>query len=281
MNAMQEASSRNIVPISRFVNDDVVKSLLDKADQFSSASPFPHLVFDGLFSEDLLAEVHEEFDHLGKQGWREIENQHQLTLRSNPNSKFGPATQTYFDILSSAWFVNFMGELSGIRGLVFDPLMKGGGMHESRSGGKFGLHLDFSKHPVTKLDNRLVVITYLNKDWNEEYGGLLELWDVAQNKCAERILPTFGRTIVFAHTDVSLHGHPGGLNPPPGITRRSVAAYYYSNGRDDHGASASFDSYFAPQTAPSFLKVAVRSIVPPILYSMAGMMKKRLRRTPL
>lgn len=276
MNAITGADSRKITPISCFVNEGVARSLLDKADQFATAYPFPHLVFDGLFSEELLTEVHKEFDQLGRQSWNEIENALQLTLRSNPNSKFGPATQIYFDILSSAWFVNFIGELTAIRGLVSDPLMKGGGMHESRAGGKFGLHLDFSKHPVTKLDNRLVLITYLNKDWKEEYGGQLELWDVREDKCAATVLPSFGRTILFAHSDKSLHGHPNGLNPPPGRTRRSVAAYYYSNGRDDDGAAASFDSHFAPQRAPSLLKVAVRSLMPPILYSIAGALKNKI-----
>ncbi|MES2710233.1 MAG: 2OG-Fe(II) oxygenase [Pseudomonadota bacterium] len=276
MNAITESISPKIIPISSFVNEHVAMSLLAKKDQFPAAYPFPHLVFDGLFSETLLTEVHKEFEGLGKQSWKEIENPLQLTLRSNPNSKFGPATQTYFDILSSAWFVTFLSELTSIRGIVFDPIMKGGGMHESRAGGKFGLHLDFSKHPVTKLDNRLVLITYLNKAWKEEYGGLLELWDVAQSKCAATVLPVFGRTILFAHTDKSLHGHPNGLNPPPGTTRRSVAAYYYSNGRDDDAAAASYDSHFAPQQAPSRLKTAVRSVVPPILYSLAGSLKKKI-----
>ena len=278
MNAITDVNIRKIIPISRFVSEQVAKSLLDKTDQFASAHPFPHVVFDGLFSEELLAEVHEEFDLVEKQSWRVIENPLQLTLRSAPSARFGPATQTYFDILSSGWFVNFLSEATAIRGLVFDPMMKGGGMHESRAGGKFGLHVDFSKHPVTQLDNRLVLITYLNKEWKEEYGGSLELWDVEQNSCAAKVLPVFGRTIVFAQTDKSLHGHPGGLNPPPGKMRRSVAAYYYSNGRDDQGAAASFHSNFAPQTAPSFLKTMVRSVTPPILYSVAGSLKKRLRK---
>ena len=280
MTAIMGSNSGKIIPISRFVNEQVASSLLDKAAQFASAQPFPHLVFDGLFSEDLLTEVYNEFDHVEKQSWRVIENPLQLTLRSDPSTRFGPATQTYFDISSSAWFVNLLSEATAIRGILFDPMMKGGGMHESRAGGKFGLHLDFSKHPVTQLDNRLVLITYLNKDWKEEYGGSLELWDVANNKCAASVLPVFGRTIIFAQTDKSLHGHPGGLKPPPGITRRSVAAYYYSNGRDDDGAAASFHSHFAAQHAPSGLKTAVRSVTPPILYSMAGSLKKIFRKTP-
>jgi Rps23 Pro-64 3,4-dihydroxylase Tpa1-like proline 4-hydroxylase len=39
------------------------------------------------------------------------------------------------------------------------------------------MHVDFNQHSVTRLDNRLVFITYLNKNWRSSYGGALELWE--------------------------------------------------------------------------------------------------------
>ena len=42
-------------------------------------------------------------------------------------------------------------------------------------GGKFALRTDFTQHTMTKLENRLIFITYLNKDWLPSYGGALEL----------------------------------------------------------------------------------------------------------
>ena len=66
--------------------------------------------------------------------------------------------------------------VTGIDDLIVDPTLFGGGMHAMPSGGRFDLHTDFQQHPRTKLDNRLVLITYLNPDWREDYGGMLELW---------------------------------------------------------------------------------------------------------
>ena len=47
------------------------------------------------------------------------------------------------------------------------------------------------------------------------------------------------RAVVFNTTDWSWHGHPEPLRCPPGWTRRSIALYYYSNGRPDAECSAS------------------------------------------
>ncbi len=49
--------------------------------------------------------------------------------------------------------------------------------------------------------------------------------------CQERILPIANRCVIFSTTDFSLHGHPDPLACPPGRTRRSLALYYYTNGR--------------------------------------------------
>jgi hypothetical protein len=46
------------------------------------------------------------------------------------------------------------------------------------------------------------------------------------------------RTLVFLTTDYSYHGHPDPLDCQPGVTRKSVALYYYyTNGRPDDEVS--------------------------------------------
>ena len=70
-----------------------------------------------------------------------------------------------------------------------------------------------------------------NEDWDDVYGGHLELWDRNMSNCARRILPEFNRLVVFSTTDYSYHGHPDPLNCPPGRARISIAQYYYSAGR--------------------------------------------------
>ena len=177
--------------------------------------------------------------------------------------------QTYFNLISSGRFVQFLQAVTGIAGLLPDPMLRGGGMHQSQPGGKFHMHLDFEKHPVSMLDNRMVFITYLNRGWQPEWGGNLELWDIDTQKKVNEVVPVFGRSVLFCHSDRSLHGHPHPLSPPDGRPRRSLAAYFYSNGREDGLAASRYTTYFAPpQVDPVRAAVgkAARAVTPPILY---------------
>ena len=134
--------------------------------------------------------------------------------------------------------------MSGIEGLLPDPSLFGGGLHKIEHGGHFSTHIDFNKHPGTLLDNRLVFITYLNKGWEASYGGRLELWDIKTKACIEEVVPVFGRSILFAHSDISLHGHPNPVAAPDRRPRRSVAAYYYTNSSGVADAEAARTTQF-------------------------------------
>jgi hypothetical protein len=269
-----DRTTNGLVLHGRFIRSDELLNATALADvevlreRFVSAKPYPHLEIDGLFSGDLLDRIVSEFDEFGEAEWKQLKNEREQTLRLKPGWRMKPASKAYLDLVSSPDFVRFLSSLTGIPALLPDPLLRGGGLHESKQGGHFGLHLDFAKHPVTKLDNRVVMITYLNRDWREDYGGCLEIWDMDNNKCVHKVVPQFGRTIFFAHSDKSLHGHPVPVSAPEGRPRRSIAAYYYSNGREDDAAAERYTTFFAPsQTAPrqSVVKQVVRAVSPPIL----------------
>jgi hypothetical protein len=53
-------------------------------------------------------------------------------------------------------------------------------------------------------------------------------------RAEQRIDPVFNRTVIFSTADKSYHGHPDPLRCPEGRTRRSMATYYYSNGRPEN-----------------------------------------------
>jgi hypothetical protein len=47
-------------------------------------------------------------------------------------------------------------------------------------------------------------------------------------------MPSIGRCVIFKTDADSFHGSPAPLACPEGVTRKSIALYYYTNGRDDH-----------------------------------------------
>ncbi len=68
----------------------------------------------------------------------------------------------------------------------------------------------------------------MNKDWQEDWGGHLELWEKDMSKCAVKISPSFNRLVIFETNDDSFHGHPDPLLCPDNVTRKSMALYYYT-----------------------------------------------------
>lgn len=201
-----------------------------KAD-YQNNTPFPNFFFDSFFNEAFLSDVLDEFSEMGDAKDIKYKTPNEVKLASRGESRFGKKTKVFMHFLNSEPFLNFLSELTGIENLIPDPTYEGGGCHQIKPGGFLKVHADFNKHKATNLDRRLNVLVYLNKDWDESYGGHFELWNEDMTKCEKKLLPIFNRMAMFSTTDFSYHGHPDKLNCPEGRSRKSLALYYYTNGR--------------------------------------------------
>ena len=187
-------------------------------ERYTSAQPFPHIVIDGLFADETLDAILAEFPRPDEIEWAAFDNATEKKLGYKHTSPLGPAICGISSgEMSSPPVLQFLEALTGIEGLIPDPYFGGAGPHQILPGGFLKIHADFNWHPLLKLDRRLNLLVYLNKDWREEYGGHLELWDRDMTRCGQRILPVFNRTVVFSTTDFSFHGHPTPLACPPGM----------------------------------------------------------------
>ena len=211
---------------------------------YARAEPFPHVVIDGLFPEEVLRALIREFPRPGEIDWNKFKNREELKLASTRESQMGELTRLFLYQLNSSIFMDFLETLTGIKGLVPDPHFWGGGLHQIERGGYLKIHADFNKHERLNLDRRLNLLLYLNEGWKEEYKGHLELWDRAMTRSVQRILPVFNRCVIFSTTDFSYHGHPDALECPAGETRKSLALYYYSNGRPAQEVSGEHGTLF-------------------------------------
>ncbi|HVT57591.1 MAG TPA: 2OG-Fe(II) oxygenase [Thermoanaerobaculia bacterium] len=213
-------------------------------DAYAGAAPFPHIVLDDLFADEILDGVLAEFPRPDEIKWVSFNSATEKKLGYSYKEPLGESVRSFLLEMSSAPVLEFLRALTGIEGLIPDPYYGGAGPHQIVRGGFLKVHADFNWHPLLKLDRRLNLIVYLNKDWQEEYGGHIELWNREMTRCEQRVLPVFNRTIVFNTTDTSFHGHPTPLACPPSMTRKSVSLYYYSNGRPSEEASAPHDTIF-------------------------------------
>ena len=202
--------------------------------------PFRAWVLDhalGSFAEDLLAKFPEANDD-----WYVYGNQFEIKRATDNIHLIPPPLVDTLLLMNSHVFVETLEKLTGIKGIISDPWFRGGGLHQIYKGGKLDIHADFNWHGHLKLDRRLNVLLYLNKDWKPEYGGELELWAPDMSRCVRKIEPKFNRLVIFETTDNAYHGHP---NPWTSDTpRRSLAWYFYTNGRPEHEKNPAHSTLF-------------------------------------
>lgn len=244
-------------------------------ERLYGAAPFAHLVIDDLFSKPLLEEMAEEYDRVPRNTWKLSEHAREDRRGTLPYARMGHATDLYFQTIYSTRFLHFMTQLTAIPDLVTDPSLLNGGLHDVPTGGRFDIHIDYTHHPVTGLANRLVMITYLNKNWKDDYGGQLELWNAATKTCDVSIVPEFGRTIMFMNGPTALHGCPRPIAEPTGRSRRSAAAYFYSPDRSASDAPH-YTRYLEAARPHAGLMRTIRPFVPPILLDGARRLKSMI-----
>jgi Rps23 Pro-64 3,4-dihydroxylase Tpa1-like proline 4-hydroxylase len=196
------------------------------AEPYQNAEPFPHIVIENFLDAGTLKKVVESFpssqnkEHFNR-------NQERLKFQYQPHEVSSGIVRNLFAELNSQAFLGFLEELTGFQGLLPDPYFDGGGLHETKRGGHLGVHADFNGHAKLKVERKLNLLIYLNEDWDDSYGGQLELWNREMNECVVRVKPVFARAVIFNTALESFHGHPDPLNCPPERSRRSIATYYY------------------------------------------------------
>ena len=200
---------------------------------YHNGLPFPNIVIENFFNEDYLNQILLDFPDLSKiKSSQKYLNKNEIKYANNDYQNFPDSIKNFFEFLNSNMYLNFLQKLTSVKEkLIVDPQLNGGGLHEIKKGGVLKIHTDFSKHPSLKLDRRINVLIYLNKDWKDQYGGHLELWDKDMLGCKKKILPTFNKMVIFSTNDFSNHGHPDPVICPLNQSRKSIALYYFSEGR--------------------------------------------------
>lgn len=217
---------------------------LTLADTYQHAEPFPHIVIDNLFDDDLLRQVLAVFPKPEDMPWRKFDSDTEKKLGYWHTNTVAQVIWNFLQAMNAPPMLEFLEQLTGIDGLIPDPYFGGAGLHQILPGGFLKVHVDFNIHPKLKLDRRLNMLIYLNEDWQDEWGGHLELWDKDISRCYEKIMPVFNRTVIFNTTDFSYHGHPHPLQCPEGQSRKSLSFYYYTNGRPEEERSPNHDTIF-------------------------------------
>jgi Rps23 Pro-64 3,4-dihydroxylase Tpa1-like proline 4-hydroxylase len=208
--------------------------LADIKTRYQAQKPFRFVMFENFFVPEKAELIHENYPKIEKGSWDGI------TFLDQRNkfwkNKFEPDSllDRVMHELNSDEFLAWLQKVTQMEDTILgDGELFGGGLHQSINGAFLNVHVDYNFHPTTKYHRRLNVLVYMNKDWKEEYEGHLELWDLSNGKkdFIEKFAPTFNRCVIFETNEISFHGHPKPLKTPGGVSRKSIATYYYTKTR--------------------------------------------------
>lgn len=240
------------------------------AKSYRSKQPYPYGGFDDFLPAEVLERVLAELQTLPEAETSFNRPQEKLKTSYVPE-RLPPYTRNLFYVLNSRPFVQFLEGMTGIKGLIPDPYFAGGGVHVVGNGGHLDIHADFNHNAILNLERRLNVLIYLNKDWEEAFGGSFEIWNNDMTQMVESFVPRFNRMVCFNTGSSTWHGNPTPVNHPEGRPRMSLALYYYTATWD--GTKRSHTTLFRPR--PGSIDQAdhetrrneiLQDIVPPIMY---------------
>ena len=205
------------------------------AAQFQRRDPFRHVVIDDFFDAATCARLVDEFPAFERGNARNEAGQLGNKSTVEKIRGLGPAYAALDDLIQTRQFLDLIGKLTGIQELLYDPWYFGGGTHENRHGQDLDAHVDFNRHPVERWHRRLNLIVYFNQEWDDAWGGALELHSDPRN-AGDRILritPSFNRAVIFETTEWSWHGFRRIALPEEkkSLSRKSIALYFYTKDR--------------------------------------------------
>ncbi|MAJ81458.1 MAG: proline hydroxylase [Legionellales bacterium] len=213
------------------IKDDQIKKI---SKEFKEAKPYPFVVIndflDPVFAKNLSDKFSGELKKIDEKYIKSFDSGYggDRKKQFSPNG-CSQQTQNQVGFFNQQPFLDFLEKVTGIYGLIGDASYEGGGFHQTGRGGRLGVHVDFRVHKRLNLKRELNVIIYLNdKDWDENWGGGLEIWSREGNSMVHKVIPKFNTCIIFRTDDRSFHGHPDPLGCPDNKIRKSLALYYYT-----------------------------------------------------
>lgn len=214
-------------------------------------NPYPHCVIDNFFDKKTANKLHENINSLKLKDanckFTDKKSRYEYNKFAFSQIENLPLSlKNVFVYLNSKEFIEKLEKLTGISGLIYGDLkLRGAGVHIVKNKGFLGMHTDFNTyyHPTHgKLDRRINLLIYMNKDWKSEYKGDLLMYHPDNISEVKRNQPLFNRCVIFNTTNKSIHGHPEPLCvDKEDLYRKSIAVYYYTkNTEGEHDFEGDF-----------------------------------------
>ena len=241
------------------INAQTIRNAAEIRQAFQSARPFRHVQIDNFLEPEICERLLQDFPSFDeKRATTEAGHIGRKATVENVRS-ISAFYSSFYDFINSKSFLNTMSDLTGIPDLLADDTLFGAGTHENLDGGYLDAHIDFNIDERRMLHRRLNLLIYLNKEWEEPWGGCIELHSNPRNPETDEIksfLPLFNRAVIFETSEYSWHGFPVIRLPQEKkyLSRKSFSIYFYTKDRPAEEVVAPHTTFYVARPFPSHVK---------------------------
>ena len=240
--------------LETLINPRVLEQSADIAKRFVPREPFRHVVIENFFSAEYANRLLADFPSFERGNARNESGEIGNKSTIERVRELSPSYRDLDELIKSKNFLALIGKLTGIDNLLYDPFYFGGGTHENRDGQDLDPHVDFNRHPIENWHRRLNLIVYLNPEWQDAWGGSLEIHTDPrmEDNLIELITPLFNRCVIFETTETSWHGFSriGLPESRKDLSRRSIALYFYTVDRPAEELAETHSTVYVDRPLP-------------------------------
>jgi hypothetical protein len=210
---------------------------------YKTGKPYENVVIPNFFKEEYAQKLYANFPD-PDDTWFRYENPFEGKYLK-PTIEDGIIKDT-IDELYSDKLLAIMSQITGIDKLESDPHLNAGGLHAYTRNDMSGIHLDYTIHPITGKERRTSLMIYLSKDWQNEWGGSLSMWDENLDKRTPINCGLWNQAILFRTNGLAYHGFPEPIKCPEGQWRKVIGIYYMTDPTPESLASPRKNAQYFP-----------------------------------
>jgi Rps23 Pro-64 3,4-dihydroxylase Tpa1-like proline 4-hydroxylase len=209
--------------IADFVVERLERCKIELRAEFQTPDRIPSFQLKNLLPPELALEVFQRFPTPDKMMLKRSLKEHKHVAAQM--DVYDPLLEEAVYAFQDKRIVQLVSEITGIRALEPDVDLYAGGISAMSQGAYLRPHLDNSHDKDRERYRVINLLYYVSPDWQEEYGGCLQLWDDGPRGTPRTIPSFFNSLVVMATNKHSWHSVNEVLHDG---TRCCVSNYYFS-----------------------------------------------------